>query len=246
MIKNAIFDLDDTLILCNEYYREIIDKAAAHITVHTELDNRVAKDLIIAINNVSITLPNGFNRERFPTTLQAAYSAACAMTATRVDANEMQYLHALGDSVFDKPYDILPGAIMALEEASKHWTLFLWTKGDPSVQSEKIRKHDLFSYFAPTHCHIIPQKTKYELLNLCLEHKMNPTETLMIGDSVPDDIQSAQQLDMPYIHIRNYPMPYWENTVEDEHTIKTENLAAILAEIAEKKPIYNMELLLDT
>lgn len=239
MIKNVIFDLDDTLVLCNEYYRQIIDEVASHITVSTGLDNQKSKELITSINNFSITLPNGFGRERFPTTLQAAYTAACAITRTPILQEKSTHIFNIGDSVFGKPYSLLPGAINALREAKKNWGMFLWTKGDIGVQTSKIEKNNLFEFFPMTHCHVLPQKRKYELLEICLKHNLNPPETLMIGDSYPDDIQSAIDVDMPYIHIRNYPMPYWEDTLQDDGTFKTENLASILSEFASKMTIYS-------
>jgi HAD superfamily hydrolase (TIGR01549 family) len=189
--KNLLFDLDNTLVDCSIYYVECQEKFATfsheRLGVTRELALRVLKDIDVACT----TLEHGFSRIRFPRSFEAASAALDIITGHPIDTDAAAQAHMLGDSVFDAPYPVYDGVIDMLEELQHDFNLFVVTKGDFKVQLRKLQINGLDKYFTKDRQYIISKKTAETYKQVVEDHNLTPSETLVIGDSLKDDIGSG-------------------------------------------------------
>ena len=83
-------------------------------------------------------------------------------------------------------FQIIEGVEEVLQALQGHYTLIVATKGDLTEQLHKYRVSGLERYFH--HCEVMENKDEKNYLELCAKHDLDPSELLMIGNSVKSDI----------------------------------------------------------
>jgi putative hydrolase of the HAD superfamily len=76
--------------------------------------------------------------------------------------------------------------VETLEALQGRYNLIVATKGDLTEQMAKFRKSGLDKYFH--HCEVMENKDEKNYLELCAKHNIDPSELLMIGNSIKSDI----------------------------------------------------------
>lgn len=88
-------------------------------------------------------------------------------------------------------YDLYPGVAGMLDDLCDTYRLFLYSRGSwtPGRVLEDLGIHDFFeaAYFSA-------DKTPEALLAICMTHKLNPSESLVIGDSLWDELSIAHAI----------------------------------------------------
>ena len=82
--------------------------------------------------------------------------------------------------------EMIDGVKETLEALQGRYKLIVATKGDLTEQMAKFRKSGLDRYFH--HCEVMENKDEKNYLELCAKHDLDPSELLMIGNSVKSDI----------------------------------------------------------
>ena len=82
--------------------------------------------------------------------------------------------------------EMIDGVVETLEALQGRYKLIVATKGDLTEQMAKFRKSGLDRYFH--HCEVMENKDEKNYLELCAKHDLDPSELLMIGNSVKSDI----------------------------------------------------------
>ena len=82
--------------------------------------------------------------------------------------------------------EMIDGVVETLEALQGRYNLIVATKGDLTEQMAKYRKSGLEKYFH--HCEVMENKDEKNYLELCAKHDIDPSELLMIGNSVKSDI----------------------------------------------------------
>lgn len=154
MFKTFIFDLDDTL-MWNQYN---YDRSKIYFLkwLMGVFNNRVPSSLYILtlldkidqgmIKNI------GFGQQRFPTAFAETYRALCVEGWGEYDPKLAKKAYEIGLRAYDpKEYrkvGLVPGAEIVLNflRRQKH-RLCLLTKGDPEVQTLKVKALGLSSWF---------------------------------------------------------------------------------------------------
>lgn len=194
-IKAIIFDGDDTLWECGEYYRGAERKFREIVSKRTGLTPEFCHRLFELIDGHMITLPDGFDKERFPTTFMAT-SVALDVIGPNVSCHTLSYAeeaYDIGNSIYEEAYPLYPGVREMLELLSKTSTkLILNTKGADDVQYKKVVDNDVEQYFDDVV--ITLAKNKEHLQSILDKHDLYPEEVLCVGDSAVDDVTTPQDL----------------------------------------------------
>jgi putative hydrolase of the HAD superfamily len=82
--------------------------------------------------------------------------------------------------------ELIDGVVETLEALQGHYQLIVATKGDLTEQMAKFRNSGLSKYFH--HCEVMENKDEKNYLELCAKHNLDPSQLLMIGNSVKSDI----------------------------------------------------------
>jgi putative hydrolase of the HAD superfamily len=194
MYKSIIFDLDDTLIHCGRYYLECKARFTEFQHSRTGLSVDIISKLLADLDVTCTGLPDGFSKERFPRSFAAVSTILDIIRGEQIDSQSAEESYLIGASVFDAPYEPISGAFETLTTLGVDLKLFLNTKGDFTIQQRKIDKHNLHRFFPPGHVYIVPKKDKWGIFKILQDHNLNANETLVVGDSIRDDIGSAVEM----------------------------------------------------
>ena len=222
--ENVIFDMDDTLLDCSPFYLKCKQDFIADASRRTGIDVDVVGKILDGIDVACTNLPHGFGKERFPRSFAATSAVLDIILGNKVNADAADQSYLLGDSVFHAEYPLYPGVYERLDLLKNvlGFNLFLCTKGDYDVQNRKIIKNGLDKIFETDHIYIVPKKTGAELTRILQDHSLNPETTLMIGDSIRDDVGSALDAGITSVWVQNYGKRSWayeDKNHEPHHVI---------------------------
>ena len=116
--------------------------------------------------------------------------------------------------------EIIDGVIETLEALQGKYRMIVATKGDLTEQMAKYRKSGLAGYFH--HCEVLENKDEQNYLELCAKNDIDPSQLLMIGNSVKSDIAPVAAIGGTAIHTPHeivwthelMDMPESENIIE--------------------------------
>jgi phosphoglycolate phosphatase-like HAD superfamily hydrolase len=203
MTYTWIFDLDDTLMACEDFYSKRI--LAFYEVMHEEFGelastkeeffSRVYKENMRLIDE-----QGGFAYE-FPKSFVAIYWQLCKEAQQLPDTGLEKDLFRLGLSVFDKDHwenVVFPEAIPLLQFLhEKGDELILYTKGPEDVQHMKINVNNIQQFFSEIH--VTNQKTNAELLRIIGQREKH--RVFKVGNSIRSDVNLATNAGIRAIYI---------------------------------------------
>jgi putative hydrolase of the HAD superfamily len=135
----------------------------------------------------------------------------------------------LGKQMLNQPIELLDGVEDVLEALKDKYRLVVATKGDLLDQERKLRKSGLASYFH--HIEIMSEKDDANYLKLLKHLDIQPSELLMVGNSLKSDILPVLSVGGYGIHV-----PYhitWaheqiEESIDNERFKSVEHIKEIL------------------
>ena len=143
---------------------------------------------------------------------------AIKVTEGRTSVNTVDRILALGKAMIDKDIELIDGVEDVLQALHGKYRLVMATKGDLLDQERKLNKSGLAKYFH--HIEIVSEKHEAEYRKLVKHLDIQPSEFLMIGNSLKSDV-------LPVLNIggHGYHVPFhttWEHervdvTIEHEH-----------------------------
>jgi len=230
-IRAAVFDGDDTLWRTELLYDRA--RAAARKIVERQGVDPVqweARQRIIDVENVSVY---GFSPSRFPAScLQAFREVSSDVKYERDEEAERRIVHA-AQSVFRNNPKRIPYATSVLRTLKKRSVrLGLLTKGDPSIQSDRIERSGLAPFFESIE--IVPDKTPKVIRGMLKRLGALPSNAWMIGNSLRSDIVPALRVGVKGIWI---DAPVWEYEKKSIQTpealvVKARDIREVLEVIA--------------
>jgi len=208
--SNLIFDMDDTLSECSSFYA----KCKYEFAEFSHKRTGIAEDIIIKILNgidVACTaLPEGFGKERFPRSFAATSAALDLIQGKEVDDQAAEQAYMIGEQVFTEYYPLYDGVYKMLKRyKAGGYNLFLCTKGDYIVQWGKIEMNELDGIFDRSNIYIVAKKNGLAIERIMLDHQLDPTETVIIGDSIRDDIGAGHEAGIKTIWVNNESKVSW-------------------------------------
>lgn len=193
MIAVVAFDADDTLWHTESLYVAtqarlvaILERYAPHVEVMERLQLTERRNLALF----------GFGIKGF---ILSMVETAIEISRRQVHADEIHEIVMMGRAMLDAPLDLLDGVLPTLEALSRHYRLFMITKGDLLDQSNRIEKSGLAQRF--DHIQIVSRKTPETYRRIFAAQGVAPNQAVMIGNSIPSDIAPVLEIGGYAVHI---------------------------------------------
>lgn len=223
-VKVIAFDADDTLWVNEPYFQEtennfcaLLEDYIPHHTVSQELFKT-------EIANLGLY---GYGVKGF---MLSMIETALTVSSKTISLDVIEKTIGYGKELLEKPIELLDGVEQVLASLTNKYRLVVATKGDLLDQERKLKKSGLEHYFH--HIEIMSEKNASDYSKLIKHLDIDPSEFLMIGNSLKSDILPVLQLGGHAIHI-----PYhttWahekvENKVEHANFKQVAGMTEILA-----------------
>ena len=117
----------------------------------------------------------------------------------KVKAAEIDRILKMGKAQIRQKNPLLPGVAEVLRLLSEHYRLIVATKGDLLDQERKLRNSGISGYFH--HIEIMSDKTEENYRKLLTHLDVQPSEFLMVGNSLKSDVLPVVNMGGYAIHI---------------------------------------------
>lgn len=192
-IKVIAFDADDTLWVNEPFFREAEEKFASLLEDFMP-QHAIMKELYrTEIDNLTLY---GYGIKGF---MLSMIETALRISDHKVPITLIDKIIQIGQEMLEKPVELLPGVEDVLQALNGDFRMVLATKGDLVDQERKLRKSGLEKYFH--HIEIMSEKRVPDYEKLIRHLDVNPSEFLMMGNSLKSDILPVLELGGNGIHI---------------------------------------------
>jgi putative hydrolase of the HAD superfamily len=216
-IKVIAFDADDTLWVNEPYFRET-EEAFGRLMANFMPPHTAARELLLTeIKNLPLY---GYGIKGF---MLSMVETALKITNNTIDAHGLEKIIELGKDLLARPIELLEGVEEVLLALKEHYRLVVATKGDLLDQERKLRLSGIEHHFH--HIEIMSEKGEGDYKKLLKHLDIQPSEFLMIGNSLKSDV-------LPVLNIGGYAVhvPFhttWEHE-QIHHTINHENFREVV------------------
>ncbi len=192
-IKVIAFDADDTLWVNETYFREV-EEEFAKLLADFETENKIGQELFrIEMDNLRLY---GYGVKSF---MLSMVEAALKISNYTIDQKTLLRIVDLGKQMLEKPIELLPDVESTLNTLQDRYKLILATKGDLLDQERKLEKSGLNDYF--NQIEILSDKQVKNYRDLIDQLEVDPSQFLMIGNSLKSDVLPLLELGAKAIHI---------------------------------------------
>lgn len=218
-IKVIGFDADDTLWVNETYFRDAELEFAKLLSPY-ETANKIDQELFkMEIDNLPLY---GYGVKAFTLSM---VESALELSNHNITNKTIKAILNIGKDMLKKPVELLDGVEEVLKTLSKNYRLILATKGDLLDQERKLEKSGLTNYFH--HIEVLSDKKESNYSKLLNHLDINPSEFLMIGNSLKSDVLPLVNIKAHAIHVPFHTTWAHEQVTEEEtngkayKTIKT-------------------------
>ncbi len=224
-IKVIGFDADDTLWVNETYYREAELEFAKLLDAY-ETANKIDQELFKKeMENLAIY---GYGIKSF---ILSMVESAIEISNNSVSNKTIFEILNIGKAMINKPVELLDGVEEVLKTLSSKYRLIMATKGDLLDQERKLKNSGLTKYFH--HIEVLSDKKEANYSQLLNHLDINPSEFLMIGNSLKSDILPLINIKALAIHVPYHTTWVHEQVNEDETNGKVYKTVKGLREILE-------------
>lgn len=211
-IKVIAFDADDTLWVNETYFREA-ELEFAKLLANYETANKIDQELFKKeIENLKLY---GYGIKGF---VLSMIECALELSNYQLNPKTIQSILAIGKEMLEKPIELLDGVEEVLQSLCKKYKLIVATKGDLLDQERKLEKSNLLNYFH--HIEVMSDKKETDYQKLINHLDINPSELLMIGNSLKSDILPLVNIGANAVHIPFHTTWIHEQVSENETSNK--------------------------
>ena len=222
-IKVIGFDADDTLWVNETYFRDAELEFAKLLGAY-ETANKIDQELFKKeMDNLELY---GYGVKGF---VLSMVEMALEISNYNVSSKTIEAILNIGKNMINKPVELLDGVEEVLKALSKNYRLILATKGDLLDQERKLEKSGLIDYFH--HIEVLSDKKEANYSKLLNHLDINPSEFLMIGNSLKSDILPLVNIKAHAIHIPFHTTWAHEQVSEKESNGKAYKTVSSLRDI---------------
>lgn len=222
-IKVIAFDADDTLWVNEPFFQETEHKfyelMADYLPQHS-----IAKELFkIEIDNLDVY---GYGIKAY---ILSMIEAAIKISENTISIEAIAKIIEYGKEMLEKPVDLIEGVDEALKTLHGKYKLVVATKGDLKDQHRKLHDSGLGHYFH--HIEVMSDKQKIDYEKMLKRLEVEPSEFLMIGNSLKSDVLPVLQIGGYACHIPFHTTWLHEqidHTIEHPNFKEAENIAELL------------------
>ncbi len=178
--KYIFFDADDTLWENESFFRAAEDRFAALLSDYTSPEG--VQQMLWQKQEENIPL-FGYGSKTY---MLGMTDAALELCGGHLPSEIYYGVKKIITELAFHEFEIIDGVRETLEALSGKYTLVVATKGDLTEQLYKYRRSGLCEYFH--HCEVMENKDEKNYLELVAKHNIDPSELLMVGNSVKSDI----------------------------------------------------------
>jgi putative hydrolase of the HAD superfamily len=204
-IKVIAFDADDTLWVNEPYFRETEDKFCALLENYLPAHSVSRELLLTEMQNLALY---GYGVKGF---MLSMIETALRISEKTASLDILEKTIQYGKDLLEKPIEILEGVEESLSLLKNKYRLVVATKGDLLDQERKLKKSGLEHFFH--HIEIMSDKQEADYLKLIRHLDIQPSEFLMVGNSVKSDILPVLSIGGYGFHIP-YHTTWAHETVE--------------------------------
>ena len=192
-LKVIAFDADDTLWVNEPYFRETEDRFCELLEDYLP-HHSVARELLqVEIRNINLY---GYGVKGF---MLSMIETAMELSQKTIKVDVIEKIIALGKELLEKPIVLLDEVEDVLQTLHGKYKLVVATKGDLLDQERKLRKSGLEHYFH--HIEIMSEKKETDYQKLLKHLDIQPTEFMMLGNSLKSDVLPVLELGGHAVHI---------------------------------------------
>lgn len=192
-IKVIAFDADDTLWVNETYFREA-EHQFAKLLGNYETENKIDQELFrTEIKNLT---QYGYGVKGF---VLSMVECALELSNFQVSQKAIEAILAIGKEMLGKPIELLEGVEEVLQSLQGKYKLIVATKGDLLDQERKLEKSNLLKYFH--HIEVMSDKKEKDYQKLMQHLDIQPSELLMIGNSLKSDVLPLIAIGASALHI---------------------------------------------
>lgn len=222
-IKVIGFDADDTLWVNETYFREA-EIEFGKLLFEYETLNTIDQELFKKeIDNLPLY---GYGIKAF---VLSMVESALEQSNYNVSNQAISAILNIGKDMLNKPVELLDGVEEVLKHLSKKYRLILATKGDLLDQERKLEKSGLTKYFH--HIEVLSDKQEVNYSKLLNHLDINPSEFLMIGNSLKSDVLPLVNIKAHAIHVPFHTTWAHEQVTEQETNGKAYKTISSLREL---------------
>jgi putative hydrolase of the HAD superfamily len=211
-IKVIAFDADDTLWVNEPFFQETEKKfyqlMEAYLPAHS-----VAKELFkVEIANLGIY---GYGIKAY---ILSMIEAALQISEKTVSVEAIEKILEFGKEMLDKPIELIDGVEETLKALHGKYKLVVATKGDLKDQHKKLHESGLGHYFH--HIEVMSDKQQIDYTKMLQRLEIQPSEFLMIGNSLKSDVLPVLQIGGYACHVpfhTTWAHEQIDHTIEHEH-----------------------------
>ena len=192
-IKVIAFDADDTLWVNETYFREA-EHQFAKLLAKYETENKIDQELFRKeIENLKLY---GYGIKGF---VLSMIECALELSNYKISQKTIDKILNIGKEMLEKPIELLDGIEEVLQYLGEKYKLIVATKGDLLDQERKLEKSNLLKYFH--HIEVMSDKKEKDYIKLIKHLDINPSELLMIGNSLKSDVLPLIEIGASAIHV---------------------------------------------
>lgn len=204
MITEIGFDADDTLWHCEHMFFETQARLEEILAHHAPRQEVEAKLHDTELANVRLF---GYGVKGFTLSM---VETAVQISGGRITGDEVHEILMMGKKMLDAPVELIPNVRTVLASLQGKYRLILITKGDVLDQTTKIDKSGLGDFF--DQIEVVQNKDVASYRDVLEKHDVDPTQFLMIGNSIPSDVLPVLELGGWGVHV-----PYQHTAVFERH-----------------------------
>ncbi len=192
-IKVIAFDADDTLWVNETYFRDAEHQFAKLLSKY-ETENKIDQELFKKeIDNLKLY---GYGIKGF---VLSMVESALEISNYQIHPKVIESILNIGKEMLKKPIELLDGVEDVLKSFYGKYKLIVATKGDLLDQERKLEKSKLLKYFH--HIEVMSDKKEKDYKKLIKHLDIDPSEFLMIGNSLKSDVLPLIKIGASAIHI---------------------------------------------
>ncbi|MBC7946850.1 MAG: HAD family hydrolase [Chitinophagaceae bacterium] len=206
-IKVIAFDADDTLWINEPYFQEAEKKFCSLLEDYLP-HHSISQELFkTEIQNLQLY---GYGVKGF---MLSMVETAIRVSLHTVSPVIIEKAISYGKELLDRPIELLKGVEDVLHELKDKYRLVIATKGDLLDQERKLKKSGLSHYFH--HIEIMSDKQEGDYRKLLRHLDIQPSQFLMLGNSLKSDILPVLAIGGHAIHIP-YHITWSHETIEQK------------------------------
>ncbi|NVJ88691.1 MAG: HAD family hydrolase [Flavobacteriaceae bacterium] len=207
-IKVIAFDADDTLWVNETYFRDA-ELEFAKLLAKYETANKIDQELFKKeIENLKFY---GYGVKGF---VLSMIECALELSNYQIGQKTIQTILQIGKDMLEKPIELLDGVEEVLIKLHKKYKLIVATKGDLLDQERKLEKSNLLKYFH--HIEVMSDKNEKDYQKLIGHLDIEPSELLMVGNSLKSDVLPLVNIGAHAVHIPFHTTWIHEQVSEEE------------------------------